>query len=315
MGTAGARAKKEGSKGPGVVKLRLDPSLGEDELTRRLLEAFGSDDYRPPTLPSVATELMALSQKPDVGIDDVTELLERDSMLTGRIMKLVRSPVYSGGADIPSLQNAILRLGLNTLRDVVLETCMGMRVFRADAYTDTMERLRRHSTFTGYAARIVARYTAIDQEYAFLCGLLHDVGVAGALITMGEQKRRPDLAYLWPAIDRCHPKVGAVMARFWDLPMEVQLAIEYHHQVLVEGYPHPLAATIALADELAHEMGFGLIDEAEAGGGEDVSVGTHVAADRSVAATLDRAREALGLSDAQLELIRSEVEPLREQVG
>ncbi len=318
------KQRHEEGYGQGLVKLAFDDDvlLDEDEVTKRLLDVFSAPDYRPPTLPSVATELMSISQNPNVGIDDVTELLERDSMLTGRVMKLVRSPIYKGAGDVPTLHNAVLRLGLNTLRDIVLETCMNMRVFRADAFTETMERLREHSAFTGHVARIVCRYTAIEQEYAFLCGLLHDVGVAGSLIALSEgvpKQKRPDLIAIWPAIDRAHGKAGALMARLWDLPADVELAVEAHHQVLMGGEPHPLAATICIADEVAHELGFGLVespdDEGDASSLEAACLQSHTGIDRSLGETLARAREALGVNDAQMEQIRGDARDLKERMA
>ncbi len=316
----GGKRKTDPGYGQGLVELSLDDDvlLDEEEVTERLLAVFSAPQYRPPTLPSVATELMALSQNPSAGLDDVAALLERDAMLTGRVMKLVRSPIYSGASEISSLSNAILRLGLNTLRDIVMETCLNMRVFRADAFTDTMERLRDHSAFTGHVARIVCRYTSIEAEYAFLCGLLHDVGVAGSLIALSEnvpKQKRPDLIAIWPAIDRAHGKAGALMAKLWELPPDVQLAIEHHHQVLMDGHAHPLAATICVADEIAHEMGFGLLPEEEAGEGvselEAACLSSHTSVDRSLAQTLERAREALGLGDSEMEQIRADAEKVR----
>lgn len=313
--------------GQGQVTIELDDDvlLDEERLTSRLLEVFQKPDYRPPTLPSVAVELMALSQNPDVSFDQVVSLLERDSMLTGRLMKLLRSPIYAppGASSPPSLKNAVVRLGLNTLRDVVLETCMNMRVFRADAFTDTMERLRLHSTLTGHIARTICRYTTMEGEYAFLCGLMHDVGVAGTLIALTEafpKDRRPDLIAIWPAIDRAHAQAGALMTKLWELPADVEWSVGNHHRVNIDGYPHPMAATVCLAEELARELGYGLAapeGKTPEGTGalEAACLQSYTELDRSSPKTLELAREALQLADAQMELIRSDAEELTEKLS
>ena len=189
----GRRSARETNPNYGQGQASLAPDddllLDEEELTQRLLATFMDPSYRPPTLPSVATELLSLSQKPDAQLRDITALLEQDTMLTGQVMKLMRSPVYAGAAVVKSLEKAVMRLGLKTLCDLVLEASMNLRVFRSDAYTDTRERLRRHCTATAHLSRIICRYTAIEGDYAFLCGLLHDAGIAGTLIALSEGPR------------------------------------------------------------------------------------------------------------------------------
>jgi HD-like signal output (HDOD) protein len=324
----GGKKKTDPGYGRGVVTLEIDDELllDEDAVTQRLIDVFSAPDYRPPTLPSVATELMILAQHAEVSIDDVVELLERDTMLTGRVLKIASSAVYKGASELRSVKEAIVRLGLTTLRDLVLEASMKMRVFRADAFTDTMERLRKHSTFTGHLSRIVCRYTSVEQEYAFLCGLLHDVGVAGTLIALGESKVRkkkkkapPNLIAIWPAIDRAHTQAGSLMAKLWELPPDVQMVLGYHHQVLVDRHPHPLAATICLADELAHELGVGLVaaEGSEIEGTSEVEAAclqSHTSIDRSGPKTLECAAKALDLNETTLDLIRADATALLETI-
>jgi putative nucleotidyltransferase with HDIG domain len=324
MATGGKR-KTDPGYGCGEVTLAFDDDvlLDEQELTHRLLEVFNAPDYRPPTLPSVAMELLSLSQQPEVRFEDIVALLEQDTMLTGKVLKLLQSPIYAGtGKGVASLKNAVIRVGLNTLRDIVLETSLNMRVFRADAFTDTMERLRRHSVFTAHLCKTVCKYTTIEGEYAFLCGLLHDVGIAGTLIALAEKsgKKRPDMVAIWPAIDGVHQEAGALMAKVWQLPMEIQMVIGAHHAVMIEGYAHPLAATVCLAEAIAHELGVGLVPKE----GEDVKdtdalesacLQSHTSVDRSSPKGLEHARQALQLSDQQAGLIHDEAEQLKEQLG
>ena len=322
----GRRSAKETNPnyGQGRASLALDDDvlLDEEELTQRLLATFRGDSYRPPLLPSVATELLSLSQKPDVEIRDITALLEQDTMLTGRVMKLMRSPVYAGTAAVKSLHQAVLRLGLKTLCDLVLEVAMNLRVFRSKAYADTMERLRRHSTATAHLSNIICRYTAIEGDYAFLCGLLHDAGIAGTLIALSEgrgSKPPPDLIAIWPAVHRMHAEATAQMAKLWGLPPEVQLVLMAHHRVLIDGYPHPLAATVCLADEIAHELGLGILPtektEETSLELEQACLQSHTQIDRSSERTLACARESLRLTDPQLELIQRDAENLRDRLA
>lgn len=311
--------------GQGEVTLDADDEalIDEKELTERLLKTLEDPGYRPPTLPSVSLELMALAQKPGVTFGDVVALLERDTMLTGRVMKLVQSPIYKAATRITSLRQALVRIGLNPLRDMVFEASLQLRVFRSEAYADTMERLRRHSAVVAHLSRMICKYTAIEGEYAFLCGLFHDVGIAGILLTLGEPgggKASPDLTAIWPALDRAHARAGDRIAELWELPQEVRMVIAAHHQVLIEGFAHPLAATVCLADDLTRVLGAGLLPEAaeeeeEEEEGAEVSLElacmqSLIRVDGSSESTLAAAREALQLEDRKLELIRSDAKEI-----
>jgi HD-like signal output (HDOD) protein len=44
-----------------------------------------------------------------------------------------------------------------------------------------MDLLRRNATATGYFVRILAKYTTLESGFAFMGGLMHDVGIAGTL--------------------------------------------------------------------------------------------------------------------------------------
>ena len=300
-----------------------DVLLDKESMVETLLACLNAPDYRPPTLPSVALDLMNLSQKSDVDIDEVVSLIEKDSLIAGRILKLVQSPVYSGVTPLSSLRDALMRLGLNTLRDLVMEMAMNLKVFRSADYADTMELLKRHSSATAHLCKLVSKYTPVEGDFAFLAGLLHDVGIAGTLLALSERKGKrkapPDLIAIWPAVDEVHQHAATLMAEQWGLPSELKLPIASHHQVMIQGEAHPLAATVALANELAHEFGWGVLpkedgDLLEMTELERDCVLSHTQVDRSSESTLERSREVLKLTDEQMTLIRDEAPSVLENI-
>ena len=324
-------SKSDPNYGKGVARVAHDDDvlLDEEAVAARLRETFAAPDYEPPKLPSVAAELMSLAQTPDVEIDQVARLLERDPMIAGRVVQLAQSPIYRGSGAVTSIREALMRLGLNALRDLVLQVSLNTRVFRADAYAEPMDRLRRHSLATAHLAKIVCRYTALHGDYAFLCGLLHDVGIAGCLIALaeGKDKRPPDLVAVWPSIERVHSEAGVHMARLWQLPDEIEWVLGAHHEVLIGGAPHPLAAAVALANEIAIRQGFTLVPEeepdesaADEDGDEDgklaadvlerLCLAAHTNLDRTRPGVLEQATAAVGLTAEQLTLIERDFEEL-----
>ncbi|MDJ0865659.1 MAG: HDOD domain-containing protein [Myxococcota bacterium] len=319
--------KSKGEEGYGQGKASIaaddDVLLDEESMAATLIASLEAPDYQPPTLPAVAMELMDLSRRPDVEIDDVVALLEQDGMIAGRVLKLVQSPIYAGAAEVRSLREALMRVGLNTLRDIVMQIVMNLRVFRSKDHAEAMELLRRHSTMTAHLTKVVCKHAAIGGEDAFLAGLLHDVGVAGTLLALSEKAgrgRQPDLIAIWPALDRVHARAGEIMATHWELSAETRTAIAAHHQVMVKGEPDPLAACVAIADELAHETGYGVVpksdgDPEEATATSSDFVSSHTSVDRSSPKTLEHAWRALEIDEATMERIRTEAAALASPFG
>jgi HD-like signal output (HDOD) protein len=290
--------------GRGVVALEQD-FVDEVEVRQRLEATFRSPEYKPPTLPAVALELLGLAQDPNADFAKVGKVLESDPIITGQVLRVAQSPVYAGRMPITTIPQALSRLGIKTLRDIVLQVALNARVFRAKPYQPTMESLQRHSTAVAHLAKIISRYTSFEGDYAFLCGLLHDVGIAGSLIALNESnpKSPPPLDDVWPAIQAVHAEASQLMASQWQLPPDIALTVGAHHSVLIQGYPHPVAATVYLANEVATALGFGTRAEG-------------AFATRRLE-TMDRAKvlQILSLSDKQMTLVLRDAEKDLEALG
>lgn len=257
--------QRKDAPGYGVGTVVIDESdlpVDGDDLSAQMRRVFLSPTYRAPSLPKAAMDLHALSRQGDTSISQIVRLLEQDVMLAGVVLKKAQTALYSRGSPIRSLHEAVVRLGLATVGNIFLEAAMSMRVFRCKEYAQPMEQLRRHSSAVAHFARMVARHTTIHDEAAFLCGLLHDAGMAACMIALTEERKPgskiPNYDDASIAIMQVHSEAGAHLARSWQLPADVTLVLEHHHDQRVAGYPHPSVAVIALAERYAQIYGYGL---------------------------------------------------------
>jgi len=241
--------------------LEIDP----DDLKRLLRDLLVSPGYRPPLLPQVASELMQLSQRANVQFEEVVRLLERDPVLAARTLSIAQSAFYATRSPVTSLHQAAVRLGLKTLRELVLEAALHLRVFRVPGMEKPMERLSRHSTATAHAVRAVCRRTSLDAEYAFLIGLLHDVGFAGCLLALAEDPYWKGITFeeFAPVLDEVHAEASALLTRLWKLPEPIQRSVAHHHDVKVAGKVEPIHAALILAEQLCWEAGLGMLPPPE----------------------------------------------------
>lgn len=288
------------------------------ELQRRLLEFFRSPSYKPPVLPAIAFELTELTRKKTVSYDEVARAVEKDPVIAGSLLKLARSPIYSGGrARVNSLRDALTRLGIHRLRDAVWQVVMDMRLFRAEAFTDTLAQLQSHTAFSAHAARIIAQRAApAAAEQAFLAGLIHDVGWNGMLIAISEMSRNAQPSpELLSALDRIHCEVGATMVKLWGVSDEIADVVVHHHASPARGgVASPLLHAVRLAEHLADEFGFGgrrMVEEWRDRAellGEPMVVVDAVPAD-----AVESAIAALGLK-GKMDAVREQVEQVALQI-
>src|SRR5690606_13090971 len=163
-------------------------------------------------------------------------------------------------AVIESFDDAITRLGLKTLGDLFLREAMTARVFRAPGFQEPMEALRKHSIVVAELARDVCRRTGFPDEFAYMCGLLHDVGSAAAILVLadvGRGETTPAFDEVSGVIQTVHEESSGVLARAWKLPEDIHLVLANHHEFYIDGRVHPLAAAVCLADGLAAQAGAG----------------------------------------------------------
>jgi putative nucleotidyltransferase with HDIG domain len=136
-----------------------------------------------------------------------------------------------------TISQAVSRLGTKNLRTILLEVST-RRIFesRDQKVATTVKALWEHSRAVAQLAQKVAVVSgAADPDTAYLAGLLHDVGkpvVATMLLEAENQilQRNPklwiDFATWMDVIQRCHRPIGLILAQKWQLPEEVQKAIE-----------------------------------------------------------------------------------------
>jgi HD-like signal output (HDOD) protein len=271
-------------------------------LGAELIETFNNPEYRPPPLPSVALELMSLSNRDDASIERIVRLLEQDEMLAGGVMRLIGSPLYAGRSRIRTLKEAVVRLGVRTVRDLVFETALHQGVFGLVEYSETIEQIRRHSTVTAYITRIICRHARVDEEHAFLCGLLHDIGFAGLLFAVShvEAEGSPPLLALWSDIDQLHEGASRIITELWQLPEEIQEVVGHHHH-LHTGDTSRVAAAINLADQLSERFGASVVGPVD-------DAGNLLLGDAVDEFDLEVSRGELQLSDAAMKRIIEDAE-------
>lgn len=276
-------------------------------LRQQLTQTFQDPKYRPPPLPSVTFDLFQITQREDVDIEEIVKVLERDEMLAGMVLRLVASPVYAGRASVRSLRDAVIRLGVRTVRSVVFEAALRQSVFNLPEYNETIERVGRHSIATAYLARVVCRHARVNEENAFLAGLLHDIGFAGLLFALTQKKPAPPpLLEIWPELDALHESASKVMTKLWGIPQDLAVLVGNHHHTHT-GSSSRIASVLNIADHLSAEFAANIVGPVDASGNP-------APADAVGAVEQSDSRTLLSLDDRAMARIKEDSQMIISQV-
>jgi len=215
----------------------------------------------------VAQRTLVLLNKPEVSIQELVEVVKFDPAITANILRISNSAYFGLRREIHSLHQALLLLGTQELLKIIIASG-ATRLFSAPTpgYFTERQGLWRHSVSCALMVDVLARELSLpDQATGFTAGLMHDIGKI-VLSLFVEQKFHEIMEVVeqqgvsFQAAEKIilgvdHAEMGGEMARMWDFPDRLRLAITYHHLDKPEAYTDDLILLVYLADILCLMFG------------------------------------------------------------
>lgn len=215
---------------------------------------FTTPGFKAPMLPMVAVKLLELSRNQDFSFEEFGRLLESDPTLTGEVLKIAGSPLYSALVTIKSIRQALLRLGQRTLTDLVMQAAMNGKVFRAPGLDHLLDRLRLHGVVVGHLTRMICSERKLPGDEGFLLGLMHDAGVAVGVLALNSNGYRTDWGAAYGALIEAHQQISEALITYWHLPEDFLIPLTRHHQP--DMLLNDVGAALVLADSIADDLGY-----------------------------------------------------------
>ena len=187
------------------------------------------------TLPSVAVEVLQLTDQPDVDVERLRHSIENDPALTTRVLRVVNSSLFGLSNEVSDLKQALALLGTKPLKLLVLGFSLPDNLFVGMA-GDILRRYWRRTLTKAVAAREISETLwKLPGDEAFLAGLLQDVGILVLLQEYGEPyvrlldaafaKARDVGSLAAQAIGFDHAHLSARLLERWGLPKNLVEAI------------------------------------------------------------------------------------------
>jgi len=215
-----------------------------------------------PTIPGVLKKLLKILEDQRLSLNAISSFISNDPVLTTKVLRMVNSPVYGFPGRISSISQAVILLGLNVVKGLLL----GVSVF--ELMRKAMVGLWEHSLGCAVAARLIGKKKGLKEpEEVSVAGLLHDIGKVALVLQFHSEyeeivKDAETNNILIMEAEKNffsvnHANAGTWMIQKWSFPRNLIEMIEYHHKPHLSKNVPLEAAIVHLADIVVRARGFG----------------------------------------------------------
>lgn len=213
---------------PWVAVSDPESQTGGDKSTALLLASFTADleasRFELTSMPEVAFRVRDMLADPGVEPAQLGEVINLDPAIAAKLMRTANSPLYLTTTPCDSIRSAVIRMGMDTTRQLVL--CYTLRdLFRHDApeLKAAMATVWEHTVYVAAICYALAQRTGtFAPEQAMLAGMMSNVGVLSVFNYLGNH---PDIYMdekrLEATVKRLRGEVGTMVLERWEFSEEI----------------------------------------------------------------------------------------------
>jgi HD-like signal output (HDOD) protein len=209
------------------------------ETTKELIDRFGSSLPEPSL---ITTRMAGALDDPEATPRKIARVASSDPLLAAKILTAVNSPLFGLPKKTSDLKQAVMMLGYGQIKRIVYRLLISQS-FQASAGTEEQhDEIWEHSFLVSSIAPILAKEAGIGHTGPLAtAGLLLDVGkmallrndtpAARVIYNRSATEDRLLCKDEEEAFGMNHGVAGALLARKWNLPVEIVSMIELHVQL------------------------------------------------------------------------------------
>ena len=239
-----------------MSQVRLD---NLEQISQKLVEEIEAL----PRFPENIVSLQQMISDPDTELSDIARQISTDPALTADLLKVVNSAQFMLPKKVDNIVEAVKLVGMRGLRNLLYS--YGTQKILGNE-TQESKKLWEHSYRTAFYAYNLARNVTRKKEIlddVYVGGILHDMGkiifssVHPELIekinSFCRQKSIPAEIFEDLSAGLNHSEIGAMIAKKWNFPTALIMAIKYHHNPLqAPRHYREVVFTVYLANALCH---------------------------------------------------------------
>jgi HD-like signal output (HDOD) protein len=218
------------------------------------LEELFKDVRQLPVLPILLLELMESFGNDSVSVADLAKKIGMDQSISAKVIRMANSVAFRRGKEVESISQAVIRLGSNQVRSIVVATTLS-NAFPVIPGFDK-NKFWQDTFSTAVIAKALAKHTSVNEETAFTCAMMHNIGELllqiikpdeCALIALAIESGEPRLLAQRETFGFDYSQVGVALAKHWDFSENFCNAIEQQLDPLSYDEPSQEAVLIRLS--------------------------------------------------------------------
>lgn len=224
-----------------------------------------------PAFPESVRKVICMTQDINCTPKELVQVIDKDPVVTVKILRVVNSAYYSVPTKITSLHHAVVYLGFNTVKNLALAiAAVGVLPRKNQAGFNVQQYLLHSLATAGIAKQLSTRCPEVDPMDCFVAGLLHDFGkIVLALFKPQEFRMAVEISQdygdslhvaLRKVIGVDHAAVGAMLVESWRFPSNLVETIR--HQYGPEVIDTGSIACVFAANQLTKRMHIGFAGNA-----------------------------------------------------
>lgn len=189
-----------------------------------IIEAIDNDTLVLPTLPEVALNVREITEDEDSGVSDLIEVINKDTALSARILKVSNSPLFRGANEINNLNMAVSRLGMQYTSSLATGLAMAQMFQATSEMIDTRMRevWQKSTEIAGLCSVLARKVKHLNPGQATLAGLIHSIGSLPVLKYVEDHDIQINSVMLDNLLDELQPIVGDKILEKWAFPEELR---------------------------------------------------------------------------------------------
>ena len=235
------------------------------EIFANIIQDFSAGKIVPPVMPQVVRDVQSVIKRADSTAEDVAAVIERDPVISLRLLSVSNSPVYRGIQEIRNIKEAIPRMGLiETLNLIIAIANKSMYETDQVQLRTLMDKLWVHSLACAYGSKLIAEHLKLDDsEKFFLMGLVHDIGKSLLLKAFSEVPLTIKINFdlVQANIQQGHLSIGGVLLRRWGFEDIFIKVVTMHEDPVFSPETEKEILVVHLANMLTRNIGYSLFEE------------------------------------------------------
>lgn len=181
-----------------------------------------------PCFPEVALRVHRALGDPNTSIDRVVQIVGSEPSLAARIMSMANSAAYHSDRPVGDLRSAIMRLGCNAVRCAALAFAMAQLKSAAELrpIATQLRSVWERSMEVAALCGLLAKQSRVNEDEAFLAGLMHAMGCIYILARAGQRAELfADQSTLDEISEGWQANIGKAILQNWNFPEAMAEAI------------------------------------------------------------------------------------------